>query len=214
MPDAPYYATYCRFTTKDKKTGALLMGADNLVGDFFQIKMITEEGKTIAWMQNRFDQIIGFFDDDITYELQLCEARGWSTNCILASSWFTEKPEPGFYWGEAVIISYANNEKEAFDNFSHTIAKMLADGVRPAVQLSNSSIQAIVDSNGDWKPTGRVPKLKNEHGSALLKDHVTFNEQMVEKARNRNMGCMIGGWAGLLLIVAVLVLALKSCGLF
>lgn len=48
----------------------------------------------------------------------------------------------------------------------------------------------------------------------MLKDHLSFNEKMIEKARQRNMGCMVVGWAFLLIVVALIVFALKSSGLF
>lgn len=91
---------------------------------------------------------------------------------------------------------------------------MISQGVRPDVHLGAASAQKIIDSNGSWLPEGRVPKLEMPKGTAMLKDHLSFNEKMIEKARQRNMGCMVVGWAFLLIVVALIVFALKSSGLF
>lgn len=57
-----YFGTYHRFETPSKKDAALLLGADNLVGDKYDIEFVTESGQRAAWLRNRFGAKIGFFD--------------------------------------------------------------------------------------------------------------------------------------------------------
>lgn len=214
MAPLPYFGTYCRFTTKTKKDGSTLIGADNLVGDLFEIEFIREGNDDVAWMRNRLGALVGFFDQDITHELAICKAKDMDTRAILASVWFTEQPEPGTYWGEAVLVCSPKSQAESFDEFARGLGKMIADGVRPNVVLSAGNVEKVVETKGAWMPTERTPKLDKQGGSAILKDHRTFSENMIEKARERNLGCMIGGWAALIACVVFVVLALRSCGAF
>lgn len=214
MAPLPYFGTYCRFTTKDKKSGGQLMGADNLVGDPYDIEFVREGADDVAWLKNRFGSLIGYLDADITHKLAVCKARSMTLHAILASVWFTERPEPGLYWGEVVLICHPESQADAFTPFIQSIKGLLADGIRPNVVLSSGSIQKIVESKGAWAPSERTPKLDNHTGTVLLKDHRTFGETLIEKTRQRNKGCMIGGWAAMFACIAILVLALKSCGTF
>ena len=49
-----YFGTYARFETKSKKDAAALLGADNLVGDVFELEFIVRDKKNVAWLKNRF----------------------------------------------------------------------------------------------------------------------------------------------------------------
>ena len=42
-----YFGTYHRFETSSKKDAALLLGADNLVGDMYDIEFVTESGLSL-----------------------------------------------------------------------------------------------------------------------------------------------------------------------
>jgi hypothetical protein len=214
MAMLPYYGTYCRFTTKDKKDGSILTGADNLVGDVFDIVFQQEEDCQTAWMKNRFGAIVGRFDEDMTQQLLLCQARKWRLQAILVSVYFTEKPAPGSYWGEAAIVCYSPNDAFSFDRFMRGVGSLIAEGIRPDIDLGRTGFEHVVSSEGAWVPDGRVPKIDPGTGSILMKSHLTFNEKMVEKARNRNPGCLFLGWVFLLAVIALIVVALKSCGAF
>ena len=52
--ETTYTGFYARFDTPSKKDAAVLLGADNLVGDLFDVEFVTEEGTAVAWMVNRF----------------------------------------------------------------------------------------------------------------------------------------------------------------
>lgn len=111
MPATPYYGTYCRFKTADKKAGSQLLGADNLVGDVFDVYFKQEGVETIAWMKNRFGADIGYFDADISRDLQLCQVKGWSLHAVLASVYFTDSPEPGEFWEKPPLSAMTRNMK-------------------------------------------------------------------------------------------------------
>jgi len=214
MAMLPYFGTYCRFTTKGKKDGSVLTGADNLVGDVFDIVFQTEEDCQTAWIKNRFGAVIGCFDKEATQQLLLCQARKWKLQAILVSVYYTEKPAPGSYWGEVAIVCYSPHDALAFDRFLHGIGSLINEGVRPDIDLGRTGFEHVVSSDGEWVPEGRVPKMDPGPGSILLKSHLTFNEKMIEKARHRNPGCLFAGWVFLFAIIVLAVFALKSCGAF
>ncbi len=213
MPAHPYYGSYCLYQTTDKRAAAALLGADNLVGDRLQVQMKRDGVDDVAWIGGRFGDAFCYLSASETQQIQLCQAKGWEVRAYLASVYFTDRPEPGRYWGEAVVLAFPPDDV-ALQAFGDTVGKMLADGVRPEVDLSEGELESIEESSGSWKPTRRRAKADTESGTALVKDHRTFTESMVEKARQRNMGCMVGGWAFLLALVALAVWALKSCGAF
>ena len=79
-----YFGTYARFETSSKKEGSALVGADNLVGDRFDIEFLTEDGVTTAWMRNRFGALAGFFDENLSRRLAIMKARGWKLQALLS----------------------------------------------------------------------------------------------------------------------------------
>ena len=60
-----------------------------------------DEGVHRAWLINKFNETIGYFDDGFSRELSLLQRKVW--NFVESSVAFTETPEPGEYWGQAVI---------------------------------------------------------------------------------------------------------------
>ena len=69
MSQEQFFGTYYTFNTASKKDASLLLGADNLVGDIYNIVFKKEDNTTIAWLLNRFGQEIAFFDQDISRKL-------------------------------------------------------------------------------------------------------------------------------------------------
>ena len=61
-----YFGTYARFDTLSKKDAAILLGADNPIGDVFEIVFQTDNGVSTAWMKNRFGALIGFLDAELS----------------------------------------------------------------------------------------------------------------------------------------------------
>ena len=76
-----YFGTYARFETASKREAAALLGADNLVGDMFEIVFETEAGTSVAWLRNRFGGMIGYCDPFVRRVQRLTE-----TGILLGSS--------------------------------------------------------------------------------------------------------------------------------
>ena len=213
MSDIPYFGTYARFDTASKKDAAVLLGADNLVGDVFDIEFVTENGVRTAWMKNRFGAMIGFFEPDVSRELSLYEAKGYELRALLSFIAYSEMPDPGEYWGEAALICYDPKDAEAFECFTGNIAARMAEGIRPEVQLGEQGYAKVIESKGTWKPTKTVPFPDKKAGVALLKTRRSVSEKMIEQGRKGNKGCYIVSWVFLLALVAGVLFGLKSCGI-
>lgn len=210
-----YYATYARFSTKDKSSGSFLTNADNIIGDTYSIEFRKSDNDKhpdeIAWLVNRFGKDVGYFDVDISRQLQVCNVQHWKIYAILASVWFTENPKPGTFWGEMVIMSYAPDIASDLDIFRKHISKMLADGIRPNVLLDSESMRKVIETHGNWQPNDRVESIPKTKGSVLLKDRATLNDKIIDQGRVHRVGCTILGWAVVLLLIAIVVLIVRSC---
>ena len=214
MADFPYYGTYARFDTLEKKDGAILMNADSIVGDRYEIEIAREDGTRRAWLKNRFGARVGFFDDDMTHELSLCEAKGWTLVGILSFAAFSEMPEPGVYWGQAAIIAYDPLQKDIVDPFIERVRKLISQGIRPQISLGAGALEQLQAAPDSWVPTERVDFPPREKGTVILKSREKVSEKLIEQGRQKNIGCYIVSWIFLLAVVAMLMFGLKSCGLF
>ena len=214
MADIPYFGTYARFDTASKKDAAVLLGADNLVGDVFDIEFVTEDGVRTAWMKNRFGAMVGVFEPGTSRDLSLCEARGFRMQALLSFIAYSESPEPGEYWGEAAIICYDPKDAEAFECFTGNIAARMMDGIRPEVDLGEQGYAKVVESKGTWKPTKTVSLPSKQAGVAILKTRRSVSEKMIEQGRKGNKGCYILSWVFLLALIAGIIFGLRSCGVF
>lgn len=214
MSEIGYFATYARFETESKEAAAAFLGADNIIGDTFSIEQGYVDGKRTAWIVNPFGKRMGFIDEKTAEKVDLCNAKGWNTVALLALVAFTEKPAPGLYWGQVLIVSYDPEYEVEFSTFIENIGKQLGNGVRPDVSLGKESLQKVVGTKGEWVPSGRVPLPKKDKGTAWVKTQRTGTERLVKQARKGNMGCTVISWIILLALVALIVFGLHSCGLF
>lgn len=211
MAAIPYYGAYARFTTPNKKEGSALMGADNLVGDRYEVEFRVENGDQVPWLRNRFGKAIGYVIGAGAEQLVLCNARGWKVNVVLASVFYSESPDPGVFWGEVVIICYSTANEAACDTFVQGISNLLAEGVRPTVDVGEAGFEQILATGGTWLPETREEKFRLEKGQAIIKENRSFNEKVVELARKRNPGCMAVGilfTGGLIVLVLWLIKSL------
>lgn len=209
-----YFGTYARFDTRSKKDAAALLGADNLIGDVFEIVFQTDEGSSVAWMKNRFGQLIGFFDSSFSRELSILAARGWKLQALLSFVAFTDRPEPGHYWGQAAVICFDENLEQTITPFIASTSARLSDGVRPDVDLGEQAVDQLVSSNGTWVPKKTVPFPQKEEGTVIMKSRRKMSEKLIEQGRKGNKGCYAISWLFLLLLVALALFGLKSCGIF
>ena len=213
-----YSGSYERFSTPSKKEASALVGADNLVGDRFSIEFKTVDGTTTAWMKNKFGALVGSFDQDVSRQLQIYHARGWTLVALLSFVAYTNTPKPGEYWGEAALICYdPQRNGEAFDAFVSTIGSMMQTSLRPDVSLGKDGIDHVVGSQGSWKPSARVPLPEQGQETMYLKSQRSVSERLIEQGRAGNKGCYVFSWAFIaLLAVAVVAGAyffVKSLGL-
>lgn len=209
-----YFGTYARFDTRSKKDAAALLGADNLIGDVFEIVFQTEDGISTAWLKNRFGGLIGFFDATFSRELSIIAARGWKLQAILSFVAFTDSPEPGHYWGQVAVICFDKTLEQTMAPFIASTAQRLSDGVRPEVDLGEQGVEQLIASDGTWTPKKTVPFPQRVAGTVIMKSRRKMSEKLIEQGRKGNKGCYAISWAFLLALVALALFDLKSCGVF
>lgn len=214
-----YAGSYERFDTVSKKEASVLMGVDCLVGDRFSIEFRTQDNTVIAWMKNKFGALVGFFNPEVSRQLQIYEARGWKLTALLSFVAYTDTPEPGAYWGEAALICYdPRNGADSFECFIDTVSKVMEDSIRPDISLSHDGVQHVLDEKGNWVPTARIPLPEKTDGMAILKRRRKISENLIEQGRAGNKGCYAVSWA-FIAILAIAVVAgayfgLKALGVF
>lgn len=211
--DTTYVGFYARFDTLAKKDGAALLGADNLIGDTFDIIFEVKDGRTIAWLQNRFNNNIGFLSTETTHKLQILHARNWLMKAILSFVAFTDRPDPGCYWGEVAIIAYEPEYRDVFERFAQGVGNRLMEGNRPEINLGEQGIKHILESNGSWIPSQMKP-ISKQPGTVIMKSHRTISEKIIEQGRQRNKGCYLISWLFILVLIVSAVFMLKACGVF
>ena len=214
MNDLRYYGTYARFDTLSKKDAAPLLGADNLVGDLFTIDFENEDGRLVAWLVNRFGARIGYLDESVSRNLNICRARSWTSRAYLSFVAFTDTPEPGIYWGQVALICSDPHYDEAVDAFAQRVSALLCDGIRPDVDLSDSGIAAVLRNDGTWMTENRAPYPTKKHGTAILKKTRKLSEKMIEQGRQGNIGCYVVSIAFIVIVLALIAFGLHMIGLF
>lgn len=200
----PYDGFYARFETPSKKEGSLMMGADDLVGNPYSISMEVQDGRMVAWISNKFGAKRAFLDEEASQKIQLALARDWEVRALLSFVAYTDAPEPGYYWGQVAVFCFEPSAAQPVEAFIQRVGKRLAEGVRPKIDLGPEAIRKMLDSS-DWMPSETVPLPKKEVGMAVLKDHQSMGDKMVEQGRARNKGCYVVSWLFILVIVAFLV---------
>lgn len=198
--DHPYNGFYAHYETPSKKVGSMLMGADSIVGDDLTVEFRTEDGRVVAWVMNKFGAEVGFLDVEGSRKLQLAKGRDMKIRALLSFVAYSDLPEPGLYWGEVAVFCYSPSDAEEMDAFIDRVGKRLAEGVRPAIDLGSSAVSKIF-SEPEWLPKETVPFPKKEKGMAILKDHQSMSEKMIEQGRARNKGCYAVSWVFIIIVV-------------
>ncbi|MEG1745795.1 MAG: hypothetical protein RRX88_01575 [Raoultibacter sp.] len=214
MSEIAYFGSYARYDTANKRDAAVLLGADSIVGDLFEIEFVLESGTRTAWIKNRFGARVGYFDAEISHQLSLCEAKDLNIVAVLSFVAFTENPEPGHYWGEAALIAYDAQYTDVFLSFIERIAEKMADGVRVDVAIHQKSLEQLVAAPTTWLPSRRVEMPARQPGTVVLKSRKKMSERVIEQGRRGHFGCYVGSWVFLLAAIALVIFGLKSCGVF
>lgn len=213
MSDLRYYGCYARIETASKDKGAELQGADNIIGDVFTLSFGTVDGSPRASLVNKFNTEVAFFDPPLSRQLSILQARGWTLRASLALVAYTDIPEPGHYWGQAVVICNAPEYDEPCNAFADSVMAALKEGTRPEVDLGPQSIDAMLKADGAWLPSKRNEAPKAEKGTVILKSKMQTSEKIVEQGREKKLGCYIVSWAFNIGVVALLIFgALKLFG--
>lgn len=209
-----YFGTYQTFETVSKKDAAVLLGADNLVGDRYTIEIELDGDAHKAWLISRFDQRIGFFDGNFSRRLSILKANGLELTAILSFVAYTDMPEPGHYWGEMAVIAYNPAHKEAFERFITTVCTRMFDNVRTRVNFDAEGVERIISSGGSWVPEQTVSMPSKKKGTVIMKSKRSVSEKLIEQGRKGNKGCYVVSWAFIIALVAALLFGLKACGVF
>lgn len=209
-----FLGRYVRFETPSKRDAAMLLGADNLVGDAFEIVFRTEEGTSLAWLQNRFGSLVGYFDEALSRELRILDARGWKLQGFLSLVVYSDDPKPGCYWGEVALLCYDPRYEAACAVFAQAFAKKLAGGTRLDIELGEQGFDQVISSNGSWLPKDKVPLPQLSASSVIMKSHINLTERLIEESRKGNKGCYAATILFFLALIGLFLLALKSCGVF
>lgn len=207
--DQSYEGFYARFDTPSKKVGSLLMGADNIVGNDYTLDFRTENGRVVVWISNKFGAEVGYFDKAGSRRIQLAHARGQKIRALLSFVAYSDLPDPGLYWGEMAVFCYNPAYEAEMDAFVDRIALRLGEGVRPVIDLGESSVRKIFEEK-EWVPNDTVPLPKKEKGMAVLKDHQSVSEKMIEQGRARNRGCYVVSWVFIALVVIGIILIVMN----
>ena len=202
MATGSYLGSYGTFQAPERDQGVHLLSADSLVGDELLFETRHEDGKTSVVLSNRFGGEIGMLDAKTAHDVQLCQAKGWIVHVLLASVYAKQAGEGVRvgHWGEVVLMAYSSEHAKAFDVFTRNMSQLLGEGIRPEVDLLQSSVSQVIESGGSWQPNGRRAAVAKD-GNVLVKGQLSMNDKLVEQARKRNPGCMVAGWAFIVLVV-------------
>ena len=206
-----YFGKYVDFQTASKADAGALLGANNAVGDIYDIDIEIEEGIHKAWLVSKFGDRVGYFDADFSRKLSLRAAEGLQLRAILSFVAFTDHPDEGHYWGQAAVICYSAAYEAEFDRFIGNVAAKIGQDVRPRIDLGEDAVQSIIDSDGEWMPKQTISLPDVNKGIAFIKRRRSVTDKLIDQGRAGNKGCYVLSWVFLLALVALVVFGAKSC---
>lgn len=206
-----YFGRYVRFEVPVKKDAGVLLGADNMVGDIYDIQCEIADGAHTAFLVNRFGQKPGCFEPDVSREVSLMQAKGLVCKAILSFVAFTDHPGEGHYWGEVALICYNPAYEAAFLKFITTVSRRMGDGIRTKVDFGSDGVEHIIASDGEWVPAQTIPMPDKDKGMAIMKSRRKISDKLIEQGRRGNKGCYVISWAFLLAVVALAIFGIKAC---
>lgn len=221
-----YFGAYEDFELSSEESPGAILSADNAVGDIYDIDLNLDNGLYTAWLVNKFNQRIGYFNSSFSHKLALMSAEGMTLKAILSFIAYTadnskaakkgtnesvDYSDYGRYWGNAAVICFNENNSEAFGNYIQEVASSIADDVRPNIDLSDETAVKIQQSNGDWLPKQNISLPDTKEGMTFIKRRRRLMERVVDQGRARNKGCYVVSWAFIIIVIAAVVLSIKSC---
>ena len=199
---------FCKYgiaTPKTKEDIGSLLNADNIVGDISNVSISLLDGKHVASVVNRFNKSPAYFGEETSKELAVCEADSKIILAILTRVGFTERREGSNYWAEYALFCYNPSNEEFFKPFIDFYCIQASKGTRLDLNISSQDVEKIISSNGKIYPKNTLSSTKKTKGTVVLKSKKNLQDFLIEKGRERNIGCMIGGWAFLLLVVSLFI---------
>lgn len=210
MYDTRYLGTYAKATCPDKKMVGVLMGADTLVGDEFELFFKTEEGDPVAWVRNRFGDEIGSFDRNTSYRLSAIQADGWTIRVDLAFIAANEGKDGNQYWAMMGVVATSPRYRDEIDTFFKKVCEQHMDGIRPDLELNTAGIDQMLAAKGDWLPSKNVLEKISKKKGVIVKGERSISEKIVEQGRAGNKGCYAISWAFIGLLVVGAIFLVKS----
>ena len=205
-----YYATYAIAKPTSKEEAGRLLGADNIIGDVYKVVCEIKGGKNVAKVVNRFGNTPAVFNEEVSRQLALNDAKGFRTYAVLTCVGFTQDESEGNYWAEFAIVSFPDSELETFSVYVDEVSQAVKDHRRPEVNLGSEEVKKVIENKGRYVSTSTHPKLEKKKGQVILKSQVKLSDKLVEQGRKKNPGCYIFGWLFLLAVVALIVLIIMK----
>lgn len=204
-----YFGTYTIGKPTTEEEAGRLLGADNIIGDIYKIVTEMKDGKHVAKVLNRFGNTPCQFNEEVSKQLSLNEAKGFRNYAILTCVGFTQNEQEGEHWAEFAVISFPESEIETWSVFVDEVSKAVKNDRRPEVDLSLDDVLNVISQKGHFVPTSQHPKIEKKRGRIILKSRVKLTDKMIEQGRNKNPGCYVLGWVFLLAAVALIVFLIK-----
>ena len=105
------------------------------------------------------------------------------------------------------IFCFNPRYADEMNAFIGRVADKIGDGVRPAIDLGSQAVAKLLDDK-DWMPSDTMPLPQKKVGMAVLKDHRTMSEKMIEQGRAGNKGCYFISIVFIVVVVVAVALAL------
>jgi len=208
VEDNRYYGIYARFDVASAKEAPRLLSADNIVGDRYEIYFTQDGARPVAHLKNRFGAEVGYLNEETSYQLSVCQARGWTIRPLLAfvGCLQAQSAEDGDqYWGQFAIMCNDPYYDGDFDTFEKTIAAALGRGRRPDINLGKKGVDQVISSHGTWLPTKTVPLPMKKQDAVFLKNEIRNDDRMVESIRKHPVGCTIISYTVIAIIIAAVL---------
>ena len=205
-----YYGKYAISKPTSKEEAGRLLGADNIIGDVYKVVCSINNGNHEAKVVNRFGNIPAVFDEGVSRELALNDAKGFRTYAVLTCVGFTQTKGDGDYWAEFAVVSFPKSDIKTFSVYVEEVSQAVKNHRRPEVDLGIDEVQQIIVNDGHFVSNTTHPKLEKKKGQVILKSQVKLSDKLVEQGRKKNPGCYIFGWLFLLVFIALIMLVVMK----
>jgi len=146
----------------------------------------------------------GAFAPEFSEKLARLHNLGDLEHVFLSALGYTE--EDGVYWGEFTVIMFPPEQKDIWDTFAGLLKAKIETGMHPDVKLSPKATALVIDAGGDWCDLQKAPYAKLQKGVYVKKRRGT-KDDLLDKARSNNPGCVFAAWVFWIVVIAAIVFA-------